>query len=283
MQDIKVGKNIIEDKNKIYDSEKNEDKKLEKNEDKILKYIIGDSYYIEGVEYIPEADYAYNKIGLATFYNRELHNKKTINNDFNKVTALLGRHKTLPIPSIVKVTNLENGLSITIKINDRHNDNSSIIQVSRKSAQLLKFYKNKIARVRVEILEDPSKQMKVVTQSMSEKNFNGTVTSAPTEKVSIIDIFDDVDKKNESKQETPIEIGFSEVINNQMFLKVYNFKSYNIAKKLFNELELKHKFAVQNDGTSYSLIIGPLDNLEANNLVLSFISRGYKKTEFFIE
>ena len=105
------------------------------NKNNTLKYIVGVPYFIDGVEYIPEENYDYNQIGLASFYNKELHNKRTINNDYNKVTELLGRHKTLPIPSIVKVTNLENGLSITIKINDRHKDNSSIIQVSRKSAQ----------------------------------------------------------------------------------------------------------------------------------------------------
>ena len=80
---------------------------------------------------------------MANFYGKELHNKKTINNDLNKVTELLGRHKTLPLPSIVKITNLDNGLYLTIKINDRHNDNSSLIQVSRKTAQLLRFYKIK--------------------------------------------------------------------------------------------------------------------------------------------
>ena len=81
-------------------------------------------------------------------------NKKTkkfigrnANNDLNKVTELLGRHKTLPLPSIVKITNLENGLSLTIKIIDRHDDNASIIQVSRKVAQLLRFYKNKITNI----------------------------------------------------------------------------------------------------------------------------------------
>ena len=55
-------------------------------------------------------------IGLATYYDKELHNQKTANNDLNKVTELLGRHKTLPLPSIVKITNLENGLSLTIKL-----------------------------------------------------------------------------------------------------------------------------------------------------------------------
>ena len=151
----------------------------------ILKYVVGDPYFIDGVEYIPSENYSYNKIGLATYYGKELHNKKTVNNDLNKVTELLGRHKTLPIPSIVKITNLENGLSLIIKINDRHDNNSSIIQVSRKTAQLLRFYKSKIARVKVEIIADPSKQIKIVTQSMNATNFNDTIKSAPTEDVSI--------------------------------------------------------------------------------------------------
>ena len=144
---------------------------IKKKNDRIT-YLIGDPYFIEGVKYIPQEDYSYNKTGLATFYGKELHKIKTENNDLNKVTELLGRHKTLPLPSVVKVTNLENGLSVTVKIIDRHNDNSSIIQVSRKVAQLLRFYKNKITRVRVEILADPSKQWKSVTLSMNELEFN---------------------------------------------------------------------------------------------------------------
>ena len=253
---------------------------LKKN---IQTYIVGESYHIEGVEYIPEENYNYNKVGLASFYNKELHNIKTINNDYNRVTELLARHKTLPIPSIVKVTNLENGLSLIIKINDRHNDNSSIIQVSRKSAQLLKFYKNKIASVRVEILADPSKQMKVVTKSMNDPSFSKTINSAPTESVSITDINIDDKKNNESQNISPIEIGFSKVGNEKMYLKIYDFESYEKAKSVYSKLNLMYKFTTQNDQGSYSLIVGPLNNTEANNLVLSFISRGYKKTEFFIE
>ena len=276
MQDIDKKNEIFKDEKKI----SNDSNNINFN---TIKYVLGKKYFIEGIEYIPEENYDYNQIGIATFYNKELHNKKTINNDFNKVTELLGRHKTLPIPSIVKVTNLDNGLSLTIKINDRHNDNSSIIQISRKSAQLLKFYKNKIAKVRVEILSDPSKQMKVVTQSMSDPDFNGTIKSAPTEDVSISDIIADDSKKLDVFEESPIEIGFSEVTKEKMYLKVYNFESYNIAKDVFSDLGMSHKYTTQNDKGSFTLIIGPLDINEANNLVLSFISKGYKRTEFYLE
>ena len=141
----------------------------------IVFYFVGNPYFIQGVKYIPEENYYYKETGLASYYGKDLHNKVTVNNDKNKVTELLGRHKTLPIPSVVKVTNLENGLSLTIKIIDRFEDNSSIIQVSRKSAQLLRFYKNKIARVKVEILLDTSKQWKNVLLSMNEPDFDKTI------------------------------------------------------------------------------------------------------------
>ena len=85
------------------------------------------------------------------------------------------------------------GFSLIIKINDRHEDNLSEIQVSRKVAQLLKFYKNKNARVNIKIMSEPSKQMKIVTSSMNDPNFSKTVSSAPTEIVTITDLNENID------------------------------------------------------------------------------------------
>ena len=280
-------KEIIQDTIEKKITKKNITEKNNQNdliEDNFIKYVVGDPYFIEGVEYIPEENYNYNEIGLASFYGKNLHNKKTINNDLNKVTELLGRHKTLPIPSIVKVTNLDNGLSITVKINDRHNDNSSLIELSRKSAQLLKFYKNKIAKVRIEILPDPSKQMKIVSQSMNETDFNKTIESAPTETVIISNIDQISDNKSNNEFiEQPVELGIEEIDKKDLFLKIYGFNTYEKIKTTISEMELSYKFTTQNEGDYYSLIVGPLENTEANNLVLSFISKGYKKTEFILE
>ena len=249
-----------------------------------IKYVVGDPYYIDGVEYIPAENYDYDEIGLAIYYGKELHRKKTLNNDLNKVTELLGRHKTLPLPSIIKITNLDNGLYLTIKINDRHDENSSLIQVSRKTAQLLRFYKNKIARVRVEVLSDPSKQMKIVTQSMNESTFNNTIDSAPIESVSISNLDNNIiESKNNNYINQPIEIGLSEIENKKLYLKIYGFTSYDNAKTIISHLKLQYKFRSQKEVSNYSVIMGPLNNLQANNLVLSFISKGYKKTEFILE
>ncbi|MDB2349785.1 hypothetical protein N9W05_05370 [Alphaproteobacteria bacterium] len=269
----------ISDKVKI----KIEEDKTNKNS---IFYLIGEPYFIEGVKYVPEENYSYEEIGLATFYDKDLHNKRTANNDLNKVTELLGRHKTLPLPSIVKITNLENGLSLTIKIVDRHDDNTSIIQVSRKVAQLLRFYKNKITKAKVEILSDPSRQWKNVTMSMNDKDFNNTVESAPTEIVSISNIDEDLntleDKTEDIKIEQPIELGFEEVDDLDLYLHVNNFKNYQEIKNIVNEINLSDKYTSENIGNFYRLIIGPIDNKTGHKLLSTFIGKGYKESKLIL-
>ena len=284
---IEKAKNIIEDKTKenvakLVEPKKKLDKENSTSEN--IFYLIGDPYFIEGVKYTPKEDYSYSEVGLATFYDKELHNQKTLNNDLNKVTELLGRHKTLPLPSIVKITNLENGLSLTIKVIDRHDNNASVIQVSRKVAQLLRFYKNKIARVKVEILSDPSKQWKNVTMSINDEDFNSTVESAPTEIVSISNIDDDNEESSvQEDMEQPIELGFEKVENLELFLHINNFKNYEDIQKIINEIQLKEKFTSENMGDFYKLIIGPIENEVANKLVSTFILKGYKENEIILE
>ncbi len=268
------------------DGKKIEQKQKEKNDKKSFpKYVLGDSYFIEGVEHIPVENYSYNENGLATFYGKELHNKKTINNEHNKVTELFGRHKTLPIPSVVKLTNLENGLSLIVKINDRHYDNKSIIQVSRKVAQLLRFYKSGIARVNVEILADPSKQLKIVTQSMNDPKFNETLQSAPTEIVTVseLDNSNEVIQNNEIFIEKPIELGFENVEKNELFIKIDDFNSYSEAKLEHDKLNQKYKTTIQNDNSNYSIIFGPMTNEEADNLFQFLLSKGYNNPLIIIK
>ena len=226
----------------IIDNKKQDKKEKNQSTNKPKKdnifYYVGEPYFIEGVSYIPEENYNYSEIGLSSFYGKELHNIKTVNNDTNKVTELLGRHKTLPIPSMVKVTNLDNGLSINVKIIDRHDDNAVIIQVSRKVAQLLGFYKSKIATVKVEILSDASKQWKSVANSLNEENFDETISSAPTDIVSIEEIDENMDTNDEATTitEEPIELK-SEKINKIRDVANISIEEKRAAKTIGSSLE----------------------------------------------
>jgi len=129
-------------------------------------YKVGSAYQIKGKWYYPRVDYSYVETGIASWYGPNFHGKKTANGaifDMNKVS---GAHKTLPLPSIVLVTNLDNGRALKVKINDRgpyaHN---RIIDLSKRAAELLGFKQEGTALVKVELLETESRQLSELMQN----------------------------------------------------------------------------------------------------------------------
>ena len=125
--------------------------------------------------------------------------------------------------------------------------------------------------------------MKIVTKSMSSDEFSATLESAPTEAVTIEDIKSDISSNNNSQNiEQPVIIGYEENTNKDLYLKIYDFNSLEDIKVIINDLKLTYKYISENDGNFYNLTIGPLKNIEANKLVLTFISRGYKNTKFLL-
>lgn len=123
-------------------------------------YKVGKPYQIEGVWYYPAEDYSYAETGIASWYGPDFHGKYTANGETYDMNDLTAAHRTLPMPSLVRVTNLDNGRSIVIRVNDRGPfARGRIIDVSRRSAQLLGFENVGTAKVRVEILADESRQI----------------------------------------------------------------------------------------------------------------------------
>lgn len=115
-------------------------------------YKVGKPYQIEGVWYYPAEDYSYAQEGIASWYGTDFHGKRTANGDKYDMNEVTAAHPTLPMPSVVKVTNLDNGRVLKVTVNDRGPFHSSrIIDLSRRAAQLLGFYEAGTARVRVEI------------------------------------------------------------------------------------------------------------------------------------
>ena len=149
-------------------------------------YLIGESYFIEDIEYIPQEDYKYDKKGTAIIFNNDNHGNKSSNNEIINITELIAFHKTLPIPSVIKITNLENDTALIVRIISRGPiDNSNIISVSSRVAELLNFLDKKSVKVRVQIMEEESKQLKVVSNSINNQNSTESITAAPTNEVKI--------------------------------------------------------------------------------------------------
>ena len=122
------------------------------------EYKIGKPYQISGVWYYPEVNYGYAETGVASWYGPKFHGKRTANGEIFDMNDLTAAHGTLPLPSLVQVTNLENGRALKLRVNDRGPfAHGRIIDVSRRGAQLLGFARNGTARVRVEILASGSR------------------------------------------------------------------------------------------------------------------------------
>lgn len=147
-------------------------------------YKVGNPYQINGIWYYPAEDYTYDETGIASWYGPGFHQKSTANGetfDQNDVTAA---HRTLPMPSLVRVTNLDNGRVLVVRVNDRGPyAQGRILDLSRRSAQLLGFEGKGTAHVRVQVLPEESRQLAAAYAGQSA-NKGTQVAAAPRESVS---------------------------------------------------------------------------------------------------
>ena len=152
-------------------------------------YKVGKPYQINGVWYYPHEDYSYDETGVASWYGAENQGQRTSNGEtFNK-NELTAAHRTLPLPSLARVTNLDNGRSIVVRINDRGPYASGrIIDMSERAAQLLGFEALGTAKVRVQVLSDESKAIADAMRhygSAAAVAEAAPVPAAPAEQVAI--------------------------------------------------------------------------------------------------
>lgn len=123
-------------------------------------YKVGTPYQIANVWYYPREDFSYDETGIASWYGPGFHGKVTANGEIYDQNAMTAAHRTLPMPSLVQVTNLENGRSVRVRVNDRGPfAHGRIIDMSKRAAELLGFDRQGTAKVRVQILEAESRQL----------------------------------------------------------------------------------------------------------------------------
>ena len=114
-------------------------------------YKIGEPYIIQDKMFFPEEDFSYREKGIASWYGQKFHGKKTANGEIFNMNLLTAAHRTLQLPSLVKVTNTSNKKSIILRVNDRGPfAKDRIIDVSKKAASLLGFQKEGTTEVIVE-------------------------------------------------------------------------------------------------------------------------------------
>lgn len=113
-------------------------------------YKVGAPYQVGGIWYVPREEPNYDHTGLASWYGDDFDHKPTANGETFDMNAISGAHPTLPLPSIVEVTNLDNGRKLTVRINDRGPFvGGRIVDLSHAGARALGFNGQGLANVRV--------------------------------------------------------------------------------------------------------------------------------------
>lgn len=242
------------------------------------KYKVGDPYKINGQWYYPEINYDYDEIGIASWYGPNFHGKKTANGEIFDQNKISAAHKTLPLPTIVKVINLENNLSLKIRINDRGPFvRGRIIDLSKEAAKKLKILDKGTAKVRVKVLEDESR--KIANDFYYNEIF---VTNAgKSEKISVKNLDEqkieisrnEKNSKKYAENKVTIQVAaFTDIRNaNSLVKKLFDFKVF-IQRKLINE---KYFYRVK---------LGPFQNKSVASKILERLNlRGFTESKIIID
>lgn len=114
---------------------------------------IGKPYKIRGKWYYPKEDKTYSKVGMASWYGDAFHGRLTANGEIYDTQDLTAAHPTMPLPSYARVTDLDNGSSIIVRVNDRGPYHGGrVIDLSKRAAQLLGYAKSGTAKVKVDFV-----------------------------------------------------------------------------------------------------------------------------------
>lgn len=130
------------------------------------KYYVGSAYKVEDVQYIPVEDLTYNQTGIAGIIPAELNGTKTSNGEVFDMNQMVATSKTLPLPTIARVTNLDNGQSVVVRVNNRGPFvNTRIMDLSPAAAQ--KIGMNGQTKVQVQVMANESTAVKNATLGSS--------------------------------------------------------------------------------------------------------------------
>ncbi|MGB0749767.1 MAG: septal ring lytic transglycosylase RlpA family protein [Magnetospiraceae bacterium] len=252
-------------------------------------YKVGKPYEIGGIWYTPSEDFTYDETGIASWYGRDFHGRSTANGEIYDMHAMTAAHKTLPLPSIVRVTNLENGRSVEVRVNDRGPfAHGRIIDLSYKAAQVLGFVNQGTAKVRVQNVTHKSLALARGDQSPQVVEGSGIVVeSDPKPKVQVAALPgpDSGDTRSDaSPAGFPVEVNEVEadttpsmlpVGPTSIFVQVGAFSQKGNADRLARKLESlvatpQISQITRPDGlTFYRVRLGPLVSVDAADSVLA--------------
>ena len=244
------------------------------------RYLVGDSYEVAGFRFTPKEQPNYDKTGVASWYGPQFHRRMTSNGEWFDMNELTAAHATLPLPSYAKVTNLENGRTVVVRINDRGPFvGTRIIDMSRRSAEVLGYKPKGTAKVRVQYigpapLNDQGQQLAALNQELRNGTsvgqmtalLNGDAINRPTQLAAAEPDYDS------DQPEPTIASATNDYQSPQYFVQVGSFADPYNAERAREELadsgpvEVEQLIGVA--GPLYRVRIGPIRNEDQAQVAL---------------
>ncbi len=233
-------------------------------ESKTGYYKVGAPYQIKNEWYHPKEDHNYDEVGISSWYGSEFHNKKTANGGIFNRNALTAAHRTLPLPSIVRVTNLENNRSIVLTVNDRGPfSKKRILDVSEKAAEKLGFKNKGTTKVRVQFLPEETKKLLPTIPGANDKA-SAIKNSNPSAAIA-----------DDSTNAAPVNKSTKTVNTSGHYIQAGTFSMLDNAKNVEKKLSSVGNASIipvtANGKSMYKVKIGPISNKEESQNTLNKI------------
>jgi rare lipoprotein A len=246
-------------------------------------------YTVLGGYYTPlQSGKGYEEEGYASWYGQKFHGHTTANGETFDMFALTAAHKTLPLPSFLRVTNLENNKSTTVRVNDRgpfHDDR--ILDLSYGAAKKLDFHSKGVTRVKVEIVHVTKDGIVTIGNNTQSETLlaSTTVSTAPAPRILTSSVADGAMINNSSTSQIRETIDQAPQLTEEsledplLFVQVTassdGNKVQDLASGLSNLLQVPNNIPKLDN--VYRLHLGPIENEQsAKKLILSLQKIGFE-------
>ena len=267
-----------------------------------IKYEVGKSYKIKGKWHYPKNNLDYREIGIASVNSNKKENK-TKNGEIFSNKEIVAKHKTLALPTIARITNLYNGYSINVRINDRGpKNNFRIIELSKKTADYLKIDTKGLVEVKVMSVLTMKEQRKLKGINSIKYNKGNLEKDAALGK-KIVKTENLMDKKKEkfvkkeyvnfkdSKENKKKKLNYkkSKIPPYYLRIDITKFKNFKDAANLKKKMKpiydkILISLSLLNNQKYYKVTTVPIKNLKEAEYILSVIhKKGINNAKFFIE
>ncbi len=256
------------------------------------QFKVGKPYTVMGQRYVPQETYEHSETGIASWYGPGFHGRKTASGERFDMYELTAAHRTLQMPSLVRVTNLDNGRSLVVRVNDRGPfKRGRVIDVSKRAAELLGFKGAGTAKVRLDLL--PEESLRIAEAARRGEDTRGVEVAVnerpayPASQTATRPVPVPGHYTGGTFYPDPI-VEQLDAIRTNMYVQAASFGNVDNAQHLTKQLAsfgpARVKPALINQRQFYRVQIGPVSSVEAADALLQRVANaGYKDAILVVE